>query len=114
MGGPVNPGAIFILHSSEKKWDSTMEVSKEISLSTSEDAIKSIANSEGPKDYLMTLGYSGWGVNQLESELIENAWVVIPENKDVIFNPDPRRQMEELSKFVGYDVRMISPDFGNA
>ena len=24
------------------------------------------------------------------------------------------KQMEELSKFVGYDVRMISPDFGNA
>ena len=67
-----------------------------------------------PKNYLMTLGYSGWGVNQLETELIENAWVVIPENKDVIFNPDPSKQMEELSKFVGYDVRMISPDFGNA
>ena len=39
---------------------------------------------------------------------------LIPENKDVIFNPDPRRQMQELSKFMGYDVRMISPDFGNA
>ena len=23
MGGPVNPGAIFILHSSEKRWDSS-------------------------------------------------------------------------------------------
>ena len=114
MGGPVNPGAIFILHSSEKKWDSTMEVSKDISLSTSEDAIQSIANCEGPSNYLITLGYAGWGVNQLESELIENAWVVIPENKDVIFNPDPNRQMSELSAFVGYDIRMISPDFGNA
>ena len=91
-----------------------MEVSKEISLTTSEDAIQSIANCEGPMNYLMTLGYSGWGVNQLESELIENAWLMIPENKDIIFNPDPIEQMNELSKFVGYDVRMISPDFGNA
>ena len=55
MGGPVNPGAIFILHSSEKKWDSTIEVSENISLSTSEDAIQAIASCEGPKYYLMTL-----------------------------------------------------------
>ena len=114
MGGPVNPGAIFILHSSEQKWESTMEVSEDISLSTSEDAIQSIANCEGPENYLMTLGYAGWGVNQLESELIQNAWVVIPENKDVIFNSDPNKQINELSAFVGYDIRMISPDFGNA
>ena len=83
-------------------------------LSTSEDAIQSIANCEGPESYLMTLGYAGWGVNQLESELIENAWLVIPENKSVIFNPNLEEQMKELSKFVGYDIRMISPDFGNA
>ena len=114
MGGPVNPGAIFILHSSEKRWDSTMEVSNDICLSTSEDAIQSIANCEGPKRYLMTLGYAGWGVNQLDAELAENAWVVIPENKDVIFNPNPDKQMKELSEFIGYDIRMISPDFGNA
>ena len=91
-----------------------MEVSNEIFLSTSEDAIQSIANCEGPENYLVTLGYAGWGVNQLEAELIENAWVVIPENKDIIFNPDPNKQMNELSEFVGYDIRMISPDFGNA
>ena len=89
MGGPVNPGALFILHSSEKKWDSTMAVSENISLSTSEDAIQAIASCEGPKNYLMTLGYAGWGVNQLESELVDNAWILIPENKDVIFNPNP-------------------------
>ena len=114
MGGPVNPGAIFILHSSEKKWDSTIEVSENISLSTSEDAIQAIASCEGPKNYLMTLGYAGWGVNQLESELVDNAWILIPENKDVIFNPNPNKQISELSAFVGYDIRMISPDFGNA
>ena len=68
MGGPVNPGANFILDSSEKKWDSTIEVSENISLSTSEDAIQAIASCEGPKNYLMTLGYAGWGVKQLESE----------------------------------------------
>ena len=62
----------------------------------------------------MTLGYAGWGVNQLDAELVENAWVVIPENKDVIFNPNPDKQIKELSEFIGYDIRMISPDFVNA
>jgi hypothetical protein len=27
---------------------------------------------------------------------------------------DPEDQINELSKIVGYDIRMISPNFGNA
>ena len=102
MGGPVNPGAIFILHSSEKKWDSTMEVSKDISLSTSEDAIKSIANSEGPKDYLMTLGYSGWGSGQLEGEMERDHWILSDiDFKISIWNPS----CHILSRFTNESFR---------
>lgn len=114
LGGPVSPGAIFILHSPEKSWKDTLKVSDEIFMTTSPDAIKDIAKGEGPQDFIITLGYTGWGPGQLNDEISENAWLTFPEDYNLIFKTNPEDQINEISKKVGYDIRMISPDFGNA
>ena len=114
LGGPVSPGAIFILHSPEKSWKDTLKVSDEIFMTTSPDAIKDIAKGEGPQDFIITLGYTGWGPGQLNDEISENAWLTYPEDYSLIFKTNPEDQINEISKKVGYDIRMISPDFGNA
>ena len=36
------------------------------------------------------------------------------EDVNLIFKTDPSNQINEMSKIVGYDIRMISPDYGNA
>ena len=114
IGGPVNPGAIFILHSSDKAWKDTLRVTKDICMSTDYEAIKDIANGNGPKKYILTLGYTGWGPEQLNDEISDNAWISFAEESELIFSVDPEDQINEISKNVGYDIRMISPDFGNA
>ena len=114
MGGPVNPGAIFILHSSDRSWQGTLEVTKNIHMSTNYQAIEDIAHGNGPKNYILTLGYTGWGPEQLNSEISDNAWITFNEESELIFNTEPQEQISEMSKIVGYDIRMISPDFGNA
>lgn len=114
LGGPVSPGVIFILHSPEKSWKDTLKVSDEIFMTTSPDAIKDIAKGEGPQDFIITLGYTGWGPGQLNDEISENAWLTFPEDYNLIFKTNPEDQINEISKKVGYDIRMISPDFGNA
>ena len=114
LGGPVNPGAIFILHSPDKYWPNTLKVSENIFMSTDYDAIEAIACGKGPENFILTLGYTGWGPNQLNQEIAENAWLSFDEKADLIFNRVPESQISELSKVVGYDIRMISPDFGNA
>ena len=114
IGGPVNPGAIFILHSSDKAWKETLRVTKDICMSTDYEAIKDIANGNGPKKYILTLGYTGWGPEQLNDEISDNAWISFAEDSELIFSVNPEDQINEISKNVGYDIRMISPDFGNA
>jgi putative AlgH/UPF0301 family transcriptional regulator len=47
-------------------------------------------------------------------EITENAWLSFSEDYDLIFETNPEKQISEMSKKVGYDIRMISPDFGNA
>ena len=35
------------------------------------------------------LGYAGWAPGQLESEIEDNAWLVIPADASIVFNSDP-------------------------
>ena len=54
LGGPVNPGAIFILHSSDKCWKGTLKVSEHVYMSTDFEAIEDIA--KAGHNALQTLG----------------------------------------------------------
>ena len=114
LGGPVNPGAIFILHSPDKSWKGTVKASEEIYMSTDYEAIEDIAHGDAPNDFIITLGYTGWAPGQLQEEISENAWISFEADKDLIFKISPEDQINEISRIVGYDIRMISPDFGNA
>ena len=114
MGGPVNPDAVFVLHGKPLKWDSTVKVNEEIALTTSGDILESIASGDGPLNYLIALGYSGWNPKQLDEELAENVWIQSHADYEIIFNTPAKDQVAALSKKVGFDLRIVSPDFGNA
>ena len=113
MGGPVNPGAVFVLHQTKQNWDSTILINKDISISTSKDILEAIATEKGPENYLITLGYSGWSEGQLDEELSENTWITAPANQEIIFNTDPEEMIKAVSKEVGFNLQMVSPDYGS-
>ena len=103
-----------MLHSSEKEWESTLKITKDVSLSTSKDTLEDIAKNKTPKEYLITLGYSGWIGGQLDQELSENAWITIPGDFNIIFKTKPADQIDAVSKLLGFNIQMVSPEFGNA
>ena len=114
LGGPVNPDAVFVLHGKPLDWDSTVRVSAEIGLTTSGDILKAIARGNGPQNYLIALGYAGWNPGQLDEELSENVWIQTQADVNILFNTPAEYQVDALSKKVGFNLRMVSPDFGNA
>jgi len=91
-----------------------LKVSENVYMSTDFEAIEDIARGDGPKNFRLTLGYTGWGPGQLNTEIADNAWIAFEENSNLIFKINPSDQINEMSKIVGYDIRMISPNFGNA
>jgi putative AlgH/UPF0301 family transcriptional regulator len=52
--------------------------------------------------------------NCSHSEISDNAWITFDANSNLIFKINPSDQINEISKFFGYDIRKISPNFGNA
>lgn len=114
-GGPVHMDRGFILHrSTDKRWDSTLQVSDQISLTTSQDILSAIAHDEGPRDNIVALGYAGWGEGQLEHELAENAWLTAPADSEIIFNTPIEKRASAAAAKMGVDLALISPQAGHA
>ena len=66
LGGPVQPERGFILHHKQGKWESSLKVSDEIIMTSSQDILQSLAKNQGPNKYLTLLGYAGLSNEQLE------------------------------------------------
>jgi len=114
-GGPVQIDRGFVLHrTSDRKWESTLPISNDISLTASSDIISDIANDQGPSDLIITLGYSGWGPGQLEEELASNAWLTIPSDANIIFDVPFDERAKAAAAKAGIDFSLISSNIGHA
>ena len=114
-GGPVQIDHGFVLHRRcPRSWDASLKVTDEITLTTSCDILRAIANDEGPQEHLIALGYAGWAAGQLEQELAENSWLTMPANGDIIFNTPPHQRLGAAAALLGIDMNLISAAAGHA
>lgn len=113
-GGPVQTDRGFILHTPEKTWESSIQISDGISVTTSRDILEAIANDEGPQSSLVALGYAGWGAGQLEQEIGDNAWLSGPADTGIIFNTPCEQRWQTAAALLGVDIQTLSSDIGHA
>ena len=114
-GGPVQIDHGFVLHRKcEKTWEASLKVTPEITLTTSRDILRAIANDKGPNDHLIALGYAGWAAGQLEQELAENSWLTLPARGDIIFSTPAEQRLGAAAAMLGIDMNLISGQAGHA
>ena len=114
QGGPVQTERGFVLHREIGQWEASIQVSDDIALTMSQDIIEAIAHDEGPKNYLITLGYAGWGSGQLEEELAANAWLNGPADPAIIFELPVEQRWNAAAKHLGVELNNLSSDVGHA
>ena len=114
FGGPVQVDRGFVLHSPLGEWQSTLSVSPDIGLTTSKDILESVAQGEGPRQMLVTLGYAGWAPGQLEHELSQNAWLTVPAKPEVIFDLPAEERLAAAMNLLGVDYAKLSDVAGHA
>lgn len=88
-GGPVERGRGFVLHTPDVMLEDSVQVAEDVALTTRPEMLRAMAGGQGPKHSLFALGYAGWGPGQLESELAQDAWFVIPAEDSLVFSDDP-------------------------
>jgi putative transcriptional regulator len=114
FGGPVQTERGFVLHGPAQAYSSTLPITSEISLTTSKDVLEAVAEGAGPDRMLVTLGYSGWGAGQLESEIAQNAWLTVKAESDIIFDTPPDEKYNAALRLLGIDTLQLSGQAGHA
>jgi putative transcriptional regulator len=73
-----------------------------------------MANGKGPKNAMLSLGYSGWGPGQLEAEIQSNSWLTTPVDQQILFSPDIDKKWQRSAQLIGIDIHQISSLVGHA
>jgi putative transcriptional regulator len=113
-GGPVQPERGFVVHGGPGGWESCMPIGQDLYITTSRDVLAAIGQGRGPKQFLVTLGYAGWGAGQLESEILQNSWLNTPVDSAVLFSTPARSRWQSATRLLGLDVTQLSSGAGHA
>ncbi len=112
-GGPVSEDRGFILHNPKDEYQSSINMTSALSVTTSKDILEVLGTEAEPLNYMVALGYSGWEAGQLEVELAENSWLTIEADPEVIFNTPIQERWEKAVQMLGIDVAQLSSQVGH-
>lgn len=113
-GGPVQPERGFVVHRGPGGWESCLELSEGLFITSSRDILKAIGEGDGPKEYFVVLGCASWGEGQLEEEILHNSWLNSPLSAQILFQTPVRDRWKEATKLLGVDVTQLTAAAGHA
>lgn len=100
-GGPVEPGAGFVLHTNDYQTETTGMLRGKVAVTASLKAVKDIGLGMGPRRYLILLGYAGWASGQLEAEMRRGDWQIAPYDETTVFGADDAAKWARARKSAG-------------
>ena len=136
FGGPVQTERGFVLHepphfsaadaqagvddsaNSGASYSSSLTVPGGLTMTTSKDILEAVAKGSGPKRFIMTLGYAGWGAGQLEEEIALNGWInaklSCEQMAEIIFATPANQRYQSAMHALGFDPSHLSGQVGHA
>jgi putative transcriptional regulator len=114
FGGPVEPRRGFVLHSTDWGGQDTIDVGGRWALSGTIDVLRAIAEGKGPAQWLVALGYAGWGEGQLDEEMTRHGWFSTESTPQLIYDIDAEDRWEVAFAGAGIDPRLLANSAGTA
>lgn len=113
-GGPVETGRGFVLHSSDWGGVDTIQINPLCSLSASLGVLHAIAEGRGPSQWIVALGYAGWGEAQLEGEMHHHGWHAAHGRPSILFDTPARERWTAAWQAEGIDPALLANQTGTA
>ena len=113
-GGPVDTDRGFILHDTKLDDESSLQISQNLFLSSSQEILQTIAEGGGPNNRVIVLGYAGWAPGQLESEISANSWLTINYQHKLVFSTPAEQQWWTAGSLLGIDLNLLASHPGHA
>ena len=115
VGGPVETGRGFVLHSADYiSPESTMRIGDSFCLTATVDILRAIAQSKGPGRAILALGYAGWGAGRLEREIQANGWLHCAADFQLVFDSDLEDKYEIALGRIGINPSHLVSEAGHA
>ncbi len=89
-GGPVEQENLYFIHQIPDLIPNSIQIDKNIYWGGDFEVLTNLLNTKqvDEADIRFFLGYTGWSVNQLEEEVNEATWLIIPNKYPNIFSVD--------------------------
>jgi len=113
-GGPVNQERGFVLHTPQPDWSSSELCSDDIMVTTSKDIMSALGAENGPKQFMIALGYASWTPGQLEQEILENTWLTSPSDPTHVFSTPINKRWQCATELLGFDVWQLTSQAGHS
>jgi putative transcriptional regulator len=114
FGGPVESSRGFVLHTTDYVQDSSLVIDRDIALTATIDMLKAIASGKGPERCVLALGYAGWAPGQLDAEIQDNGWLLVPSDLELVFGRDNGAKWQRSLAKIGVDLSLLSSEAGHA
>ncbi|NUU66677.1 YqgE/AlgH family protein [Enterobacteriaceae bacterium BIT-l23] len=114
LGGPLAEDRGFILHSPPDMFTSSILISDATVITTSRDVLETLGTPKQPKQSLVALGYSSWEKGQLESEILDNAWLTAPADPALLFQTPIADRWRDAARLIGVDIFTMPGVAGHA
>ena len=111
VGGPVQPEQGLVLFGSELSDSEARAVVDGLQVSASTRTLSRLCEGTGARFHCFS-GYAGWGPGQLDSELAESAWLIMPVELDLIFEIPSTSAWEMAIRRLGADPHFLQMGHG--
>jgi len=113
-GGPVQNDRGFVLHTPKAGYQSSMQLSDQLMVTTSKDILLDLTTERAPDKFLLALGYAGWTAGQLEQEIADNSWLIVPADNQIIFDVSHAQKWQSATASIGINPWQLSAIAGHA
>ena len=112
-GGPVEKSRVCLLHSNDWSSSSTIEITKDVSITTDISVLAALVQGQGPSKFKIFCGLSTWVNGQLEGEMKgaepwspQHRWLTDPVSEHNVFDIDDNSLWPSLlSEAVTLEVK---------
>jgi putative transcriptional regulator len=110
IGGPVQRDSLNFISRKNYFEDDSYEISEGLYWNGNYEKLKILieTGSIDPEDIKFYLGYSGWGPDQLENEMITKSWYVNTPTSKLIFEEDDTKLWSTILRSMGNEFTVIS------
>ncbi len=115
FGGPVEANRGYILHSTEEdEGGESLVHPSGVALTATTDMLKRMVDGTGPTHHLLAFGCAAWSAGQLEHELADGSWLVVPATPTLVFDAPLDLKWNMATAALGFDPSRLSSTVGHA